>query len=75
MEYYGKVTEALIADLEAKRGRDVWFEERYMGDINRLAAEGNERLLQRLMEVCHALLLTAEPLRLPLRKNCCSGRM
>ncbi|MET3939517.1 hypothetical protein ABIC22_002329 [Paenibacillus sp. PvP094] len=69
MEYYGKVTEALIADLEAKRGRDVWFEERYMGDINRLAAEGNERLLQRLMEVCHALLLTAEPLRLPFEEE------
>ncbi|MGG4126820.1 transcription initiation factor TFIID [Paenibacillus illinoisensis] len=69
MEYYGKVTEALIADLEAKRGRDVWFEERYMGDINQLAAEGNERLLQRLMEVCHALLLTAEPLRLPFEEE------
>lgn len=69
MEYYGKVTEALIADLEAKRGRDVWFEERYMGDINRLAAEGNERLLQRLMEVCHAMLLTAEPLRLPFEEE------
>lgn len=69
MEYYGKVTEALIADLEAKRGRDVWFEERYMGDINRLAAEGNERLLQRLMEVCHTLLLTAEPLRLPFEEE------
>ncbi|MFK0524924.1 transcription initiation factor TFIID [Paenibacillus illinoisensis] len=69
MEYYGKVTEALIADLEAKRGRDVWFEERYMGDINRLAAEGNERLLQRLMAVCHALLLTAEPLRLPFEEE------
>lgn len=69
MEYYGKVTEALIADLEAKRGRDVWFEERYMGDINRLAAEGNERLLQRLMEVCHALLLRAEPLRLPFEEE------
>ncbi|WP_260503998.1 transcription initiation factor TFIID [Paenibacillus illinoisensis] len=69
MEYYGKVTEALIADLEAKRGRDVWFEERYMGDINRLAAEGNERLLQHLMEVCHALLLTAEPLRLPFEEE------
>ncbi|MCG7383973.1 transcription initiation factor TFIID [Paenibacillus sp. ACRRY] len=69
MEYYGKVTEALIADLEAKRGRDVWFEERYMGDINRLAAEGNERLLRRLMEVCHTLLLTAEPLRLPFEEE------
>ncbi|KAA2290502.1 transcription initiation factor TFIID, partial [Clostridioides difficile] len=32
MEYYGKVTEELIIDLEAKRGRDVWFEDRYMGD-------------------------------------------
>ncbi|PAF29913.1 transcription initiation factor TFIID [Paenibacillus sp. 7516] len=69
MEYYGKVTEALIADLEAKRGRDVWFEERYMGDINRLAAEGNERLLQRLMEVCHTLLLTAAPLRVPFEEE------
>ncbi|WP_246310946.1 transcription initiation factor TFIID [Paenibacillus xylanilyticus] len=69
MEYYGKVTEALIADLEGKRGRDVWFEDRYMGDINRLAAEGNERLLQRLMEVCHTLLLTAEPLRVPFEEE------
>jgi len=69
MEYYGKVTEALIADLEAKRGRDVWFEERYMGDINQLAAEGHEHLLQRLMEVCHTLLLSAEPLRLPFEEE------
>ncbi|HBU81059.1 MAG TPA: transcription initiation factor TFIID [Paenibacillus sp.] len=69
MEYYGKVTEALIADLEAKRGRDVWFEDRYMGDMNRLATEGNERLLQRLMEVCHAMLLTADPLRVPFEEE------
>ncbi|WP_433922080.1 transcription initiation factor TFIID [Paenibacillus taichungensis] len=69
MEYYGKVTEVLIADLEAKRGRDVWFEDRYMGDMNRLATEGNERLLQRLMEVCHVMLLTAEPLRVPFEEE------
>ncbi|WP_413374249.1 transcription initiation factor TFIID [Paenibacillus taichungensis] len=69
MEYYGKVTEALIADLEAKRGRDVWFEDRHMGDMNRLATEGNERLLQRLMEVCHVMLLTAEPLRVPFEEE------
>jgi len=69
MEYYGKVTEALIADLEAKRGRDVWFEDRYMGDMNQLATEGNERLLQRLMEVCHVMLLTAEPLRVPFEEE------
>ncbi|MGW7159451.1 transcription initiation factor TFIID [Paenibacillus taichungensis] len=69
MEYYGKVTEALIADLEAKRGRDVWFEDRHMGDMNQLATEGNERLLQRLMEVCHVMLLTAEPLRVPFEEE------
>lgn len=69
MEYYGKVTEALIADLEAKRGRDVWFEDRYMGDMNQLATEGNELLLQRLMEVCHVMLLTAEPLRVPFEEE------
>ncbi|WP_338707219.1 transcription initiation factor TFIID [Paenibacillus amylolyticus] len=69
MEYYGKVTEELIIDLEAKRGRDVWFEDRYMGDMNRLATEGDDRLLKRLMEVCHSLLLTAEPLRLPFEEE------
>lgn len=69
MEYYGKVTEELIADLEARRGRDVWFEERYMGDMNQLAAIGSDRLLHRLMDVCRALLLSAEPLRLPFEEE------
>ncbi|MDQ0659850.1 transcription initiation factor TFIID [Paenibacillus sp. W2I17] len=69
MEYYGKVTEELITELEAKRGRDVWFEDRYMGDMNRLATEGDDRLLKRLMEVCHSLLLTAEPLQLPFEEE------
>lgn len=69
MEYYGKVMEELIIDLEAKRGRDVWFEDRYMGDMNRLATEGDDRLLKRLMEVCHSLLLTAEPLQLPFEEE------
>nr|WP_261771681.1 transcription initiation factor TFIID [Paenibacillus xylanexedens] len=64
MEYYGKVTEELIADLEARRGREVWFEDRYMGDMNELAIKGSDRLLARLMEVCRDLLLSAEPLRL-----------
>lgn len=64
MEYYGKVTEELIADLEARRGREVWFEDRYMGDMNELVIKGSDRLLARLMEVCRDLLLSAEPLRL-----------
>ncbi|MGQ8875482.1 transcription initiation factor TFIID [Paenibacillus sp. TSA_86.1] len=69
MEYYGRVTEELITDLEARRGRDVWFEDRYMGDMNQLATEGSERLLARVMEVCRALLLSAEPLRLPFEEE------
>jgi hypothetical protein len=64
MEYYGRVTEELVTDLEARRGREVWFEDRYMGDMNELATEGSDRLLSRLMEVCRDLLLSAEPLRL-----------
>ncbi|WP_293199795.1 transcription initiation factor TFIID [Paenibacillus sp.] len=69
MEYYGRVTEGLIADLEARRGPDVWFEDRYMGDMNQLATEGSDRLLQRLMEVCRSLLFSAEPLRLPFEEE------
>lgn len=69
MEYYGKVTEDLITDLEAKRGRAVWFEDRYMGDMNHLATQGEERVLERLMDVCHALLLSAEPLRVPFEEE------
>lgn len=69
MEYYGKVTEALVAELEASRGRDIWFEDRYMGDMNKLAAEGNEAVLERLMAVCRTLLLAAEPLRMPFEEE------
>ncbi|MED5020881.1 transcription initiation factor TFIID [Paenibacillus chibensis] len=57
MEYYGVVTEELMRDLEARRGADVFFEERYMGGITELLDEGQGRILARLIEVCRKELL------------------
>ncbi|GAB6992215.1 transcription initiation factor TFIID [Paenibacillus pini] len=61
MDYYGRVTEDVMLELEAKRGVNVFFEERYMGSISGLLDAGMEALKQRLIDVCRREVLTAEP--------------
>ncbi|UHA75956.1 transcription initiation factor TFIID [Paenibacillus sp. 481] len=61
LEYYGRVTETVMHEFEAKRGATAFFEERYIGHIPRLLDQGIAALCQRLLHVCRHELLTAEP--------------
>jgi len=64
MEYYERVTEQVMQDIESRRGAGVFFEERYMGNMTKLLDQGVEAVLERLIQVCREELLTAEPFRL-----------
>jgi hypothetical protein len=60
-DYYEKVTAAAVAELEDKRGKTVLFEERFIGNVDGLLAGGEERLLERLIDVSRSYILRAEP--------------
>lgn len=60
-DYYERVTDELMKELEDKRGEKIFFEERYLGNVSELLDHGNDKLAERLMEVCRKHLLTAEP--------------
>ncbi|AJS60966.1 tubulin-like doman-containing protein [Paenibacillus sp. IHBB 10380] len=61
LEYYERVTDGIIRDIEAKRGPSVFFEDRYMGSVTELLDAGLEHLVARLIEICRNNLLTSEP--------------
>ncbi|MGF7048958.1 hypothetical protein J2T13_003466 [Paenibacillus sp. DS2015] len=61
LEYYERVTEGIIREIEAKRGPSVFFEDRYMGSVTELLDAGLDHLVERLIEICRNNLLTAEP--------------
>ncbi|WP_314589367.1 transcription initiation factor TFIID [Paenibacillus terrigena] len=61
IEYYERVTQRVMEDLEAKRGQEIFFDDRYMGSISSLLHQGNEAYAQKLMAVCRQHLLSAEP--------------
>ncbi|MEV5025296.1 transcription initiation factor TFIID [Paenibacillus sp. LPE1-1-1.1] len=60
-EYYGRVTEGVIKELEEKRGESVLFEDRFAGNAAELAEQGDTVLLERLIDVCRKHILTTEP--------------
>lgn len=64
MEYYERVTESVMREIEAKRGPQAFVEERYMGNITTLLDEGQKAFVMRLMKVCSESLLTADAFRL-----------
>ncbi|WP_152392698.1 transcription initiation factor TFIID [Paenibacillus guangzhouensis] len=61
LEFYERVTQSVMEELEAKRGQDIFFDERYMGNIASLLDQGNEAYVKRLIAVCRQHLLTTEP--------------
>lgn len=61
IEFYERVTQQVMEDLESKRGLDIFFDERYMGSISHLLLHGNEVYTKRLIAVCRQHILTAEP--------------
>lgn len=64
MEYYRNVTEEVVKDLETRRGPGIFFSERFMGSISELLRQGGAAVVERLIQVCHRELLTAEPFAL-----------
>ncbi|WP_068613615.1 transcription initiation factor TFIID [Paenibacillus tuaregi] len=61
MEYYERVTEEVMAELEARRGADIWFDERYMGSPAALMEGGIHSLVERMILVCRRDILTSGP--------------
>jgi len=61
IEFYERITQSVMEDLEAKRGQEIFFDDRYMGSISSLLHQGNEAYAKKLMAVCRQHLLTAEP--------------
>ncbi|MBP1992471.1 hypothetical protein [Paenibacillus eucommiae] len=57
-EYYRTVVTEIIQDIQAKRGENFYFDERYIGNVVPLIASGVEPLLRRLMEVCRQEIFT-----------------
>lgn len=60
-DYYERVTDTLMKEIEDKRGAAVFFEERYVGSVTELLDQGDDKLAERLIDVCRKHLLTAEP--------------
>ncbi|GIP23419.1 transcription initiation factor TFIID [Paenibacillus sp. J22TS3] len=61
MEYYERVTEEVMAELEARRGADIWFDDRYMGSPAALMEGGVHSLVDRMILVCRRDILTSGP--------------
>ncbi|MBJ6360959.1 transcription initiation factor TFIID [Paenibacillus sp. GCM10012307] len=60
-DYYERVTEDVMKELEARRGASVFFEDRYVGRIEPLLEEDGHMLAERLIQVCRQHLLTTAP--------------
>lgn len=63
MEYYGKVTQSIMQEVESKRGQGIFFEDRYVSSIPELLNQGVEVLTAKLIAVCRQHLLTTEPFK------------
>ncbi|MFD0679176.1 MULTISPECIES: hypothetical protein [unclassified Paenibacillus] len=50
-EYYGHAVQEILTELEGRRDVQFYFDERQMGNISLMLAEGEEHVLQRLMEM------------------------
>ncbi|MDP4097294.1 transcription initiation factor TFIID [Paenibacillus sp. P96] len=62
-EYYEHVTAAIMTETETRRGRQVFFEDRFMGPAAELLHNGMEGLVDRLLLTCRSLILSAEPFK------------
>lgn len=60
-EYYERVTEGVMKEIAEKRGEEVLFEERFVGNVTELLEQGDHLLLERLIDVCRKHILTADP--------------
>ncbi|WP_188990815.1 transcription initiation factor TFIID [Paenibacillus nasutitermitis] len=60
-EYYERVTENAMMEIEEKRGASVFFEERHLGNVLELLVQGGQAFAERMTMVCRKLILTAEP--------------
>ncbi|MBB3154769.1 hypothetical protein FHS16_004851 [Paenibacillus endophyticus] len=60
-EYYERVTHGVMLETEEKRGASFLFEERFLGNVWGLLDQGEQALLERLIEVCRKYVLRAEP--------------
>ncbi|GIP32007.1 hypothetical protein [Paenibacillus sp. J2TS4] len=49
-EYYGQVVDRIADEAEARYGPQFYFDERYIGNVTRLLAEGDGQLIDRLIE-------------------------
>lgn len=57
-EYYQKVVLEIVKELEEKRGKDFYFEERFFGNIGELLEEDVKNFFLRLQEVCSKEVLS-----------------
>lgn len=57
-QYYEAIVEKVVQDLEAKRGTQFYFEERFIGNPAMLLHDGIPALVKRLIEVCHKDILS-----------------
>ncbi|WP_379132147.1 transcription initiation factor TFIID [Paenibacillus sp. sgz500958] len=64
MEYYRMVTEEVMRGIEAGRGPDIFFSERFMGNLSVLLDKGPHAVVERLIDICQRELLKAEPFEL-----------
>ncbi|MFM9280972.1 transcription initiation factor TFIID [Paenibacillus jiagnxiensis] len=62
-EYYEHVTAEIMTEIENKRGKQVFFEERFMGSSAELLGRGPDGLVDRLILTCRSLILSAEPFK------------
>jgi hypothetical protein len=57
-EYYNAVVGEIMLDLQAKKGEQFYFEDRYLGNAAVQLANGIETLLKRVIEVCKKEVFT-----------------
>lgn len=69
MEYYRTVTEAVMQDIQTRRGAGIFASERFMGSLSDLLRQGGAAVIRRLIDVCRRELLTAEPFALPFEEE------
>ncbi|MFD0716419.1 transcription initiation factor TFIID [Paenibacillus sp. GCM10027626] len=60
-DYYERVTENVMKEIEEKRGASAFFEERFMGNVMEPLEQGGHAFAERLIGICRKLILTAEP--------------
>lgn len=61
MEYYERVTAEVMTEIEARRGADIWFDDRYLGSPAQLMEEGTRSFTERMIRVCRRDILTSAP--------------